>query len=736
MKHTFIFLLILLSAISLIGRTHETSQKSFLQFAEGRLENVSLHSDGYLLSAPALDEVASIDAPILWDAEVDSKGNLYVGTGNEGTIYKVSPEGEVSELFTPNRLMSRALAIDSKDNVYVAVSPEGALYRINKDGEVSVFIELPCEYVWDMVFGENDLLYLATGNDGIVYQLDVRDKEPELVEYFDAEEAHITSLAFNPAGGIYAGSATHGLLYKVDESGNGSVAYSTGEREIRKIVVQPDGSVFFSSFNQPSKASSVGSSKKGKGKSGQNQNTNGASFYTEDNKPSGENDSNDGVYSMTITAKSSNESILYYMDVDGFVTNWWLYTDVSIYSLFVQPDGEVLIGSGSDGYVFSAKQPGNWMLMHELKSGGEVTDILPAGEEGKYYLVCSNPGRILLLDTHSSNEGFYESDIVDLDQPSNFGSLQVFNESGDKESLSVEVRAGNVETPDRTWCEWTELFGEGGVFRNSLSPARFLQYRLLFGEASVSPVHQVRFFSKTQNLAPAITDIRILELGYEAITFKAQNSLPNVDLARSLNQGIEAQFERLANKPVQVKVFAKPGAQTLAWNAIDGNGDELSSKVLLSELGSDNWITLGDDLEAKYFTFNTKGFSDGYYRIKIIVDDKRSNPVVDAKSTEQISELFLIDNTPPVVELLDYVRSGDSVTVKLKVSDGTSLIGSANYRINGNDRDFMHPEDGILDEKVEEFTLHLTTPVGDGETLLIEIEDEVGNLKAFAHSLE
>lgn len=194
MKQSFIFLLTILSVASLSGKTHETSQKSFVEFAAGRLENVSLHSDGYLLPAPALEELVTLDAPILWDAETDSKGNLYVGSGNEGTIYKVTPEGEVTELFTPNRLMSRAIAIDSKDNVYVAVSPSGSLYRINKDGDVSVFIELPCEYVWDMVFADKDVLYLATGNSGIIYKLNTRSKNPEMEIYFDSEEAHITSI--------------------------------------------------------------------------------------------------------------------------------------------------------------------------------------------------------------------------------------------------------------------------------------------------------------------------------------------------------------------------------------------------------------------------------------------------------------------------------------------------------------------------------------------------------------
>ena len=104
-----------------------------------------------------------------------------------------------------------------------------------------------------------------------------------------------------------------------------------------------------------------------------------------------------------------------------------------------------------------------------------------------------------------------------------------------------------------------------------------------------------------------MTSVKILELGYEAKSFTSQATAPNVDLARSINSGIEAEFEKLANKPKQVKVFEKPGSQTVVWRSIDGNDDDLIYKLQLARLGDGNWITLADKIESNYHSFNTKG---------------------------------------------------------------------------------------------------------------------------------
>ena len=717
------------------ARTHETVQQSFSDFIKGELNGISLHSDGYLLAAPKLTPFAEIDAPILWAAELDSEGNLYVGTGNEGTIFKVDVEGTVTEVFKPNRLMSRAMAIDSRDQLYVAVSPEGGLYRISGNGTVEVYLSIPDAYVWDILIDEEDVLYLASGPHGVVYKVDTRGNEPEAKVFFDSEETHITAMDIDNEGNLLAGSATHGLLYRIDKEGGGKVIYATGDREIRRILGRPDGSIFFTSFNHPGRPVTKTQPSRESSASNASDKAGGSSNFAEDTPPKSSAASSRSIFSMTVTAKPDDGSSLYRMDAEGFVTRWWQYKDTSIYSVNEEEDGRIFLGTGSQGHLYTVAQPGDWTFLHDLESGGEITEIIKGPGDDTSYLICSNPGRILLLDNGQRNEGNFESEVVDFKQVSQFGSFQVFIEPNGKESVGVEVRAGNVEDPDRTWTDWTGLVGENLIFDNPLPPSRYLQYRLRFSGAEVAPVHQVRFFSRTQNLAPMVTSIKILDLGYEAKSITSTASAPNVDLARSINSGIEAEFEKLANKPRQVKVFEKPGSQTVVWRSVDGNDDDLIYKLQLARLGDGNWITLADHLEHTYHSFNTKGFSDGLYRLRVTASDEPSNPRIEAKSGEAVSNVFPIDNTPPVIVLEDFHRDGDTVTLKLTASDSTSLIRRANFRLNGNDMDSIHPDDGILDEKLESFTLELDVAEDSGQSLMVEIGDEVGNSTVLTRSL-
>ncbi|MCZ6673943.1 MAG: hypothetical protein O7C75_13510, partial [Verrucomicrobia bacterium] len=565
---------------------------------------------------------------------------------------------------------------------------------------------------------------------------DTRAKSPEAEVFFDSEETHITTLAFDAEGDLLAGSATHGLLYRIDSDGGGDVIYSTGEREVRQILPQEDGSIFFTSFNQPRRSSSLKKSSSSSSSSNNSDKSSGSSFFTDDDKPSNGDKSPRPFYGITISGADDDASTLYWMDSDGFVTNWWMEKDVSIYSAAQLPNGKLILGTGSKGNLYEVVKPGDWTLLHTLESGGEITAIVPTEKEGNYYLVCSNPGRILKLNTNESSVGFFESEVVDFDHVSQFGSFQVFNEPQGSGEVGVEVRGGNLESPDRTWTDWLALAGENGVFHNPLPPSRFMQYRVLFQDESAPPVHQVRFFSRTQNLAPLITSIMVLESGYEARTFQAQSTAPSVDLMRSLSAGVEAEFAKLANKPNQVKLFPKPGSQTVVWRSIDGNGDDLSYTVKLSALGENTWVTLTEDQEDTYLSFITQGLADGYYRLRVIVSDDPSNPSSEAKTGEQVSEVFLIDNTPPIILVDRYRRVGDEVSMQLTASDNTSLIRSASYRLNGNDLDSMHPDDGILDESLENFTLILTSPLDSARSLLVEIEDEVGNVTALTRRLD
>src|SRR5207253_8905619 len=60
---------------------------------KGKFSNVSLTSDDELILAPRFDVVFNTEQTLVWSAIADSKGNVYLGTGHDGKIFKVDPSG-------------------------------------------------------------------------------------------------------------------------------------------------------------------------------------------------------------------------------------------------------------------------------------------------------------------------------------------------------------------------------------------------------------------------------------------------------------------------------------------------------------------------------------------------------------------------------------------------------------------------------------------------------------------
>src|SRR5213593_2056170 len=103
--------------------------RTYDDFRKGKLTNVSLTSDDQLILAPAFGVVFNTEQPLVWSAAADSKGNVYLGTGHDGKIFKADPSGKGDLLADLSELDVLALAVDSKDVLYAGASPDGKVYK-------------------------------------------------------------------------------------------------------------------------------------------------------------------------------------------------------------------------------------------------------------------------------------------------------------------------------------------------------------------------------------------------------------------------------------------------------------------------------------------------------------------------------------------------------------------------------------------------------------------------------
>src|SRR5215510_7809223 len=69
------------------------------EFLKGDVENLSIDANGQLTLGPVTDVVYETSAPFLWSLVAAPDGTLFAGTGNEGKVFRIDPQGKGSLFF-------------------------------------------------------------------------------------------------------------------------------------------------------------------------------------------------------------------------------------------------------------------------------------------------------------------------------------------------------------------------------------------------------------------------------------------------------------------------------------------------------------------------------------------------------------------------------------------------------------------------------------------------------------
>src|SRR5262245_16983877 len=161
----------LLAAVPLLAVTPQFWEiRTHDDFRKGKLTNLSLTSDDELILAPRFDMIFNTEQTLIWSAVVDSKGNVYLGTGHDGKVFKVDANGKGSLLVDLAELDVLALAVDRNDVIYAGTSPDGKVYKI-ENGSAKEFFDPKTKYIWSLIFDKQGRLLVGTGDKGIIYRV-------------------------------------------------------------------------------------------------------------------------------------------------------------------------------------------------------------------------------------------------------------------------------------------------------------------------------------------------------------------------------------------------------------------------------------------------------------------------------------------------------------------------------------------------------------------------------------
>src|SRR3989440_11081336 len=192
----------------------ETSKQD--DVLKGDARGVSISENGAVTLAPAYSLVYDTKEAYIWSSTTDAAGNIYLGTGHDGKIFKVDATGAGQLLYDAPELDVTALATDTQGNLYAATSPNGKIYKITPTGQQSVFYDPPDKYIWSLVYdATTTTLYAGTGDKGIIYKIDPTGKAAVLA---DTNETNIVALAIDKQGNLIAGTDPGGLVLRISQN--------------------------------------------------------------------------------------------------------------------------------------------------------------------------------------------------------------------------------------------------------------------------------------------------------------------------------------------------------------------------------------------------------------------------------------------------------------------------------------------------------------------------------------
>jgi hypothetical protein len=154
----------------------------------------------------------------------------------------------------------------------------------------------------------------------------------------------------------------------------------------------------------------------------------------------------------------------------------------------------------------------------------------------------------------------------------------------------------------------------------------------------------------------------------------------------------------------------------LRWKVENPDNDELIYKLWFRQTGDIVWRSLGgpDPLGKPEYDWNTDSVADGRYVIRVWASDEKVTPADRALDHQFESPPFLVDNTKP--EIVGLAASQGSVVGR--AHDAASVISAIEFAVDGGEWRPAQPDDGLLDERDEAFTITLPKSLDGGPHII------------------
>jgi hypothetical protein len=701
-------------------------------------------------------------------------GTVYAGTGPQGVVLRVKDDKVDTALTVENSVGVFSLAVDGQGRLLVGTGGEtGHIYRVDKPDDpqskpVELYSSSDVQYVWAMKVAPDGTTYAATGPNG---QLVAITPDAKASILFDSTESNLLSLAYDGKQTLFAGTDPNGIVYRVDtKSGKAQVLYDADETEVACLAVDAWGNLYAGTgqasegedsieetpsteqAGRPEAGAPIATAPPGEPKPPEpnpgrpEPEPRDAGKGAKENRrvvghdpvpaqdlpegpedkpaPPGKEDAGGDVESTTspsmVATGGSSEpgkegNAIYRIDPQGFVTEVFRHNSMFL-SIVVETGGTLLVGTGSDGAVYSLNPAAEENVVVAKLDPKQVMTMLPT-PDGRVVLGLANAGGIATLSLGHAATGTFTSDVLDATQVSRFGTMQMHGSWPTGTGVTVATRSGNLKDGNTTegWSSWSDETPAADYVKSNAPPGRFFQYRLTFksDKPDVTPtVTDVVIPYRVPNLPPAVKSIKV-------------EPTPKPETIAGVG-GASADAEQPALPPNRV--------QTLTWEASDPNSDELSYKLYyrMADVAGP-WILLKEDLKETTCAWDTRTVADGRYVLRVVASDASSNPGATGRTSSRVSDPVVVDNTAPVFDTVDAKLDGTTSTVTVKATDKSGTIASIEYAVDSSKTwQSVAVEDDIFDAPTESTSFQVPNHTPGPHQIAVRATDAAGN-EAYAN---
>ena len=696
------------------------------EFLKGEVENLSVDSFGRLTLGPASAVIYDTSAPFLWAMADGPGGSVFVGSGNEGRVYRVDAMGHGTVFFDAEELEVHALAPAPGGGLYVGTSPEGRIYKVDVEGKATPFFDPTDKYIWSLAVDAAGNVFAATGDKGVVYKI---APDGRGAVFYQTKATHAMSLAFDREGRLLVGTESPGRLFRIDAAGRPFVLLDSPYNEIHAIRVDATGAIYVAALSGRTGGGAAPAAQP----AAEPAPAMVASVSTEitaitilDVSPA------TGTTTQAAPrSQGSSAGAIYRVTPDGASDLIWESREDLPYDMAIDADGTLLVATGNKGKIYRLSGDPLQPTLIARINAQQITTML-RDRAGRTLVATANPGKLVRLSPTRADRGVYTSDVRDAQSVATWGAIkwQALSPAGG--TIEIATRSGNTRTPDETWSEWSAAYGDREGSPVTSPRARYLQWRATLASArGESPLlTSVTAAYLPRNIRPKITSITIHPPG---TVFQRPFPTGEPDIAGFEGDTPDRRFaaqgsgQTAGGAPNLGRRVYQKGLQTFVWRAEDDNKDDLAYDVLYRREGETAWKTLKKALTDSVVVWDTTSVPNGRYLVRVAASDLPSNAPANALIGTLDSSTFDIDNTPPTITVTSARGGAPRTVIAFDVTDGDSAVQKAEYSLDADRWQTIYPRDGIADSRSEHYELTLEGEVAVRD-VIIRATDSLNNI--------